>query len=311
MSKRRKILIGAGCGAGALLIIGASLIGLFIGQIERTMRPQGDPEFPLDLINEELVKPESPDDPYYILVVGSDARPEQSGGRSDTIILCRIDPNIPQITMLSIPRDTRIYLDGYGTQKINAAFAYEGQAGVIRAVSKLCGVDIAHYIEFRFEGVVDLVNILGGVEVDIPVRVYYDGVTLYPGKQTINGREALVLSRCRNFPTSDYQRMIHQRILMQAVLKKVLDSKVYELPGLAQELANCMRTNLSVTDGLPLLLKLKSIDSKNIYMETVPSYPDYDYVNEVITTAYDSDGTEGVYAALGVLRLEILSGTLW
>jgi len=289
MSRSRKILIGLGFGASATLIVGAGLFGLFLGQIEAIVRPKDDPDFNLNQIHESLVQPENPDDPFYVLVVGSDARPEQSGGRSDTIILCRIDPRIPSVTMLSIPRDTKVQIEGYGTQKINAAFAFNGQAGVIQAVSELCGVDIAHYCEFRFEGVVDLVDNLGGVEVNVPVYVYYDGVALQPGTQTLYGREALVFARCRNFPMSDYQRMIDQRILMQAVLKKVLDMKIYELPGRAQDLANCMKTDLSVTDGLALLLKLKDIDNKNIYMETVPSAFAYDYENEISYVAVDRE----------------------
>ncbi|MDR3052432.1 MAG: LCP family protein [Coriobacteriales bacterium] len=229
----------------------------------------------LDNLKKVLVQPETPDDPYYMLILGSDSRnaSDMGEGRSDTLILARIDPATPQVTLISIPRDTPIQLEGYGTQKINAAFAYGGEAGAVEAVSKFCGVPISHYVELDFTGVEDLVNLLGGVEVNVPVRVLLDDVRLEPGLQWLDGHQALIMSRCRSYPSGDFQRVVNQRILISAVAKRILASNPTELPGLVEELARCVKTDVGATDALDLMLKLRNLDVDAMYMATVPSYP--------------------------------------
>jgi anionic cell wall polymer biosynthesis LytR-Cps2A-Psr (LCP) family protein len=75
-------------------------------------------------VRNALTAPTTANDPYYVLLLGTDSRtPGDYTGRSDTIILARVDPKISQVTLLSIPRDTEVQLEGYGTQKINEAYA--------------------------------------------------------------------------------------------------------------------------------------------------------------------------------------------
>jgi LCP family protein required for cell wall assembly len=227
-------------------------------------------------VEEVLVAPEAKEEPYYVLLLGSDSRtPGDYSGRSDTIILARVDPEVPQATLLSIPRDTEIQLEGYGAQKINAAYAYGQQPGAIRAVSELCGVDIAHYVEIDFEGVIGLVETLGGVTVDVPVYVELDGISIEPGLQTLNGEQALAFSRCRSYPTGDFQRVVNQRILIQAVAKKVLAADPLSLPGLVEELSACMKSDLSSMDAVGLLFMLQGMDAEAMYMDTIPAYNNY------------------------------------
>lgn len=115
---------------------------------------------------------------FYMLVLGSDARVNDATSRSDVMILLRVDPTKGKITMVSIPRDTKVEIEGHGTQKINAAYAFGGAAGAVTAVSQFAGVPISHYAEVHFDELEQLVDDLGGVWVDVPVSNNQTGASI-------------------------------------------------------------------------------------------------------------------------------------
>jgi LCP family protein required for cell wall assembly len=269
----KRVLIGLGVLIVVSAIVAATTLFLFAQRVDEKLsfdeQTQG-------AVKKVLVDPRNAEEPYYVLLLGSDSRtPGDYSGRSDTIILARVDPKTPQVTLLSIPRDTEVQLEGYGSQKINEAYARGQQVGAIQAVSDLCGVDIAHYVEIDFEGVIGMVDTLGGVTVNVPVYTELWGVSIEPGSQTLNGEQALVFSRCRNYPTGDFQRVVNQRILIQAIAKKILSADPVTMPGLVEQLAGCMKSDLSSMDAVSLLLRLHDMDADTMYMETIPSYPNY------------------------------------
>jgi LCP family protein required for cell wall assembly len=269
----KRVLIGIGILLVVLIAAAAAMLLWVTQRVDTSLLFDQQTQAEL---NEVLVTPVTPEEPYYVLLLGSDSRtPGDYSGLSDTIILARVDPEAPQATLLSIPRDTEIQLEGYGTQKINAAYAYEQQAGAIQAVSDLCGVDIAHYVEVDFEGVIGLVDILGGVTVNVPLYTELNGVVIEPGEQTLNGERALIFSRCRQYDNGDFQRVVNQRILIQAIAKKVLDADPVSLPGLIERLAACVKSDVSSVDAAALLLKLRGMDAESMYMETIPCYNNY------------------------------------
>lgn len=103
-----------------------------------------------------------------------------------------------QITLVSIPRNTAIKLDGYGTVKFNSAMTYQGIPGAITAASKLCGVDITHYAEVDFDGLSSVVDSIGGVDVEVDSRIddpKAGDIVIEPGMQHLDGTAALVFAR--------------------------------------------------------------------------------------------------------------------
>ena len=236
-------------------------------------------------IQEKLVSADV-NEPFYVLLVGSDSRStELSGSRSDTNILVRVDPTRDQITMLSIPRDTKINIPGYGTNKFNAAYAYGGIAGVIDAVKNLTGIEVAHYAEISFEGVVDLVDAMGGVEVDVPVDINDPDAwgSVSAGTQTLDGEHALIFARSRQYADGDFSRTSNQRTLVTALVKKVLNLPVNEIPDTIQRCAKCVTTDMSVFDIYSLAVQFKNLGELTVYSAMVPSYTDYiDGVSYVI-----------------------------
>ena len=168
---------------------------------------------------------------FYMLVLGSDARVNDATSRSDVMILLRVDPTNGKITMVSIPRDTKVEIEGHGTQKINAAYAFGGAAGAVTAVSQFAGVPILHYAEVHFDELEQLVDDLGGVWVDVPVSNNQTGASntgqkLNSGYQLLNGSQALAFARERyGYTRGDFQRADNQKLVAQAIVKQVLDQQ--------------------------------------------------------------------------------------
>lgn len=216
-------------------------------------------------------------DPFYMLLLGSDARANDAsmGARADTSIVVRVDPKTNTATLVSIPRDTMIYIDGSGPYKFNAAYSFRGTAGAIEAASKLLNVPISHYAEVNFENLVDLVDAVGGVEVDVPARINDSDagdVTIEKGLQTLDGEAALVFARSRAYVDGDFTRTSNQRLLIEALLNKVLSLPVEQMPGAIQSAAKCVTTDLSLTELLGLATEFVDDDGElTIYSAMVPS----------------------------------------
>lgn len=214
-------------------------------------------------------------DPFYMLLIGCDDRDGVDGARADTTILARVDPGSSKVTLLSIPRDTAINLDGYGVQKFNAAYAFEGTSGTIDAASQLCGVKISHYAEVHFEKLIELIDYMGGVEVDVPMDIddVDAGGSLKAGKQTLNGEQAMIFARSRSYATGDFQRTTNQRLLIEACLNKLMSMSATDLPGVIAKMATCVTTDYDVSSLIALAGKFKDTDNMTMYSALLPSSP--------------------------------------
>ena len=237
--------------------------------------------------------PESPMDPFFMLLIGLDD-PEDGGGisRSDVLILLYIDPGAKKVAMISIPRDTRITIAGWGTAKINAAYAYgeidhvnynaglrsddsSGTALAVKTVSQFAGVPIAYSAVIDFWGFVDLVDDLGGVTVDVPVHIndHEAGpAILSPGSQVLNGEQALTFVRSRKFGMSDYQRQANQRTFLQALAKQILAGSPDEIYAAINNITNMVTTNMSMSQIVSLAQTFRGMQEGDIITYTVPSY---------------------------------------
>lgn len=232
-----------------------------------------------DDLRRALVERKAPNEPYYMLLMGTDGRPGETQYRADSIILARVDPLKKQVTLLSIPRDTKIVWHG-STMKINGVHTYAGAAGMVEVVSELCGVDIAHYAEVNFDGLAGITDALGGVTVNVDRDMRdtdnFEGVTeLKAGEQTLDGESALFYTRCRHFPDGDYTRMLHQRTFIRALMNQVLSTRdPVRVAGVIQSCADMVITDLSVTDIIAYATELMGINAEtDVYSAHVPSEP--------------------------------------
>ena len=289
---RRNILRGIAIALVVVLVGGGTAAALWINGVQNRMnnRQVITPELQQSLASSsDDNTPAEPNDPYYVLLLGTDGRPGETDYRADTIILARIDPPNKRVTLLSIPRDTMVEWKGT-TMKINGVHTYDGAAGMVQIVSEKCGVQISHYAEIAFDGLSTLTDAMGGVTVDVDQHMKdtenFDDVTeLQPGVQTLNGAQALFYCRCRHFPDGDYTRMRHQRTFIRAMLNQLLATDdPTKIVSLVDATADVISTDLSVSDIVALASEMVGMDTENdIYTAYVPSEPkDVDGVAYVV-----------------------------
>jgi LCP family protein required for cell wall assembly len=254
-----KVALGVGVPVLVLLLIAGIALFSFVRATDARMAI--DPLEREDLQQSLAPRAADPQEPYYVLVLGSDARTGQTVSRSDTIMLCRVDSEKKAVSILSIPRDTKVELKGYGTQKINAAMAYGGPAGAVTAVSDFVGVNISHVVMIDFDNFAGIVDTLGGVTVNVPFYTSYGGIELQEGTQTLNGEQALAFVRCRkDYALGDFQRAANQRALLKAVAKKVTQAPANEIPGLVGSLADSLNTDLTSMQLVDIALAFQGTD---------------------------------------------------
>lgn len=262
--------------AFVLVLVGVgTAFGVYLSNINNSLAGNLSNE-EMQEIQDALVPLVSYDKPFYMMLIGSDEREgsDEEGKRSDTAILARVDAPNGVVTLISIPRDTMIEMDEYGTQKFNAAYAFEGAAGTITEAKELTGANISHYAEVNFNSLIELVNVIGGVEVDVPELIDdpdAGNVVIQPGLQTLDGEAALVFARSRAYADGDFTRTSNQRLLIEAIMNKVLSLPPNELPAAIQSAANCVTTDLNATDLLSLATQLQGASSLTLYSGMVPS----------------------------------------
>ncbi|MEI7884599.1 MAG: LCP family protein [Clostridia bacterium] len=210
-----------------------------------------------------------------ILLLGSDSRGEENA-RADTIIWASIDVKNKKAQLLSIPRDTYVHIPDRDMEKINHSHAYGGPDLIMQTASEFLGVTIDKYIEVDFEGFEKIIDILGGVEINIEKRMLYkaEGIDLQAGLQTLNGKDALAYVRFRNDALADIGRIQRQQKFLAILSDKLKDvGIIFKLPSLVGQAFDMTKTNMSVLDLLGLANAMKSLTTGGIEMEMVPGVP--------------------------------------
>ena len=243
----------------------------------------------LDDLDGSLVHTELTKEPFYMVLLGTDASIERQDDpeyaelfRTDTILLARIDPVDKKVTLVSMPRDTMIDMGEYGTQKLNAAYAIGGASAAVDEVAEISGVGISHFCLVDMDGLKQVVDALGGIEVDVPVAIDDEdaGGHVDSGLHTLDGEEALILCRARNcfdeVGAGDSFRAANQRLVLQAIANKVLSSDVATIAKTATTLSEYVSTDLTVNEIVSLAQAFQGIDAQsNIYTASMPTYSEY------------------------------------
>ncbi|MFW5866866.1 MAG: LCP family protein [Armatimonadota bacterium] len=220
-----------------------------------------------------------------ILLVGADERPEFGDvGRSDTIILLFVNPRTKKAAMLSIPRDLRVRIPGHGTNKINAAFSFGGVDLVRETVEQEIGVDIDSYAQANFQGFVEVVDRLGGVEIDVPDvegrgrGMNYDDnadglhIHLRPGVQTLDGEDAIGFVRYRK-GDSDFKRSERQQQFLKAMVEQKLKFRnALELAKVVPTALEAIETDIGWRRGVDLARVVKEIRPDSLLMTSFQEY---------------------------------------
>lgn len=218
-----------------------------------------------------------------VLILGEDNTGLKSGrGLSDTIILASVDFDKKHVAALSIPRDTRVDVNGYGRYaKINSAFVQGGPSGTARIVSQLTGIRPDYYIVTNVEGFKDTVDAVGGVEIDVEKNMRYTDrrgglyINLKKGVQVLDGDKAMQYVRFRHDAMGDITRIERQQKFLKALAKKALEpGNLPKLPGTVGAVLENVQTDMSPKDMLHLGKFVSEIDMSKVEMATLPGTPD-------------------------------------
>ncbi|MEM6451720.1 MAG: LCP family protein [Cyanobacteria bacterium P01_D01_bin.105] len=223
--------------------------------------------------------------PVNILIMGLDealdvegAEPGDLVGRTDTMLLTRIDPEQKSVNVMSIPRDTRVEIPGYGIEKINHA-NFEGGAELAAqtVMHNFDNVPIDRYVRVSTEAFQEIVDLVGGIEVLVPKAMKYEDKTqglvidLEPGLQILNGDEAEQFARFRQDEYGDIGRVQRQQILLKALRKRMTNPAVLpKLPQIVKVLQTYIDTNLTIEELLALAGFGLDMESKNLNMVMLP-----------------------------------------
>ncbi len=223
--------------------------------------------------------------PVNVLVMGIDrvldAKPgseEMFSGNSDSMLLLRIDPNDPSLNLLSVPRDTQVEIPGLGVTKVNQANPSGGPALAGKVVSEtLSGVTIDRYVRFSTEAFKELINQVGGIDVNVPTDMVYEDKTqklnidLKRGQQILDGDKAEQFARFRNDNLGDIGRVQRQQVLLKALREKLSSPlMIPRIPGLVQGMQKYIDTNLTLEETSALLNYGLGLDKKNVKMVMLP-----------------------------------------
>ena len=223
--------------------------------------------------------------PVNILVMGIDRVPgakagskELFNGRSDTMLLLRVDPTDNSVKLLSVPRDTQVNIPNIGVTKMNDANVRGGAELAAKTVSGvLNGIAIDRYVRVDTEAFRELVDQLGGVEVYVPEAMSYVDKTqkltinLAAGLQTLNGDQAEQFARFRHDAYGDIGRVQRQQTLLKALLKRITNPAVIpRLPGLVATMQKYIDTNLSLEEMLALTGAGRQLSQGNFKMVMLP-----------------------------------------
>ena len=256
-----------------LIFVLAALAGVFFAQSSLLDRNKETPK-------DELLTAK---DKATIMIMGVDERSDDVG-RSDTLMVATIDPQKNEASLLSIPRDTRVAIPKNGYDKINAAYAYGGEKLTQRTVEDFLGIRMDHYVIINTHAFQKIIDAIGGIDIDVEKRMYYedpwddDGglvIDLRPGRQHMDGKTAVTYVRYRD-EEGDIGRVKRQQKFMRACVDAVTTPAILpRLPGIIASVIDSVKTDLSVRQMLEFIGTLKQAQAKGLRTDMVPGRPLY------------------------------------
>jgi LCP family protein required for cell wall assembly len=226
-----------------------------------------------------------------VLIMGTD----KSELRSDVMILASLDSKNKKLNMLSVPRDTRIKIDNK-YQKINAALSIGKEELAIRKVKEITGMPIHYYVTVNFGGFKNIIDILGGVDFDVPQNMNYDDplqnlhIHLKKGMQHLDGDKAEQFVRYRKYPEGDIGRIKAQQAFIRALVEQKLKLEyISKIDDLYKAIKENLETNIGALDVTKNLSAVKALSSDNVQMFQLPG--EAKMINEVSYFIHDDEQT--------------------
>ncbi len=213
-----------------------------------------------------------------LLFLGLDER-EGSGefkGRTDTILILHIGGWGKKDSLISIPRDTRVDLESYGWNKINAAYVYGGADMIVNEIYELTAINIDRTMIINFDGFKRIIDILGGVEIEVtePMHDPLSGADFEPGTYNMDGDQALSFARCRATARADIDRIGRQQYIIKEIIRQKANIAIIpKLPQIIKVLNEETVSDFSLYDyfAISLIMLFSSEDLDRVIIPTEPA----------------------------------------
>ncbi|MCD8366916.1 MAG: LCP family protein [Clostridiales bacterium] len=232
-----------------------------------------------------------------ILLIGQDNRSDDDTGRSDTMIIFSINQNTNQMSMISLMRDTYVEIPGYSSQKLNAAYSLGGVSLLDETIAQNYGVNIDYNVAIDFEGFIDVIDTLGGVDIELNeeevnylqggangeyLKYLTDGpydVTV--GVNRLNGAAALDYARTRKVGQYDFERTQRQRNVITAVFNELKGQSITSLLAVYNSIAGDLTTDMTALQIAGVGLSAYGMKDNGILSYRLPT--DDMYTNQSIS----------------------------
>ncbi|ORU00603.1 Cell envelope-associated transcriptional attenuator LytR-CpsA-Psr [Anaerovibrio sp. JC8] len=224
---------------------------------------------------------ETNDKILHIMIMGVDRRNDDVG-RSDTLMVLTVNKENGKAELMSVPRDTRVKIEGHGYDKINHAYAYGGHKLTRSTVENLLGIPMDYYVLIDLNSFENIIDALDGIDIDVEKRMYYEDpwddngglvIDLYPGMQHMTGEKAIQYVRFRD-GEGDIGRIGRQQHFMKAVMTKMLHpSTLPKLPKIIEIISKTLETDMPLSEMLSLSKLLPQVREQGLESEMLPGTP--------------------------------------
>lgn len=236
-----------------------------------------------------------------ILLLGSDDRTGQMRGNTDSMSVLSIDKNTTEVSLLSIPRDTRVDIPGRGVDKINSAYPYGDIDTTIETVENFLDIRIDYYILVDFKEFKEMVDTLGGITLDVEPHVASAVPELHgkSGISRLNGEEALAYLRFRFDEDADPGRVRRHQKAIQSIIQETLNpSNISNAPAILNQLRRNVRTNIPPLETTLIDTLIQGFDIEN--SKTAVITGEWVTINGIVYLIPDMNKTEEMVVELGL-----------
>lgn len=234
-------------------------------------------------VNVDGVKYEEVEGITNVLLIGSDEREGEEAARADSIIIATLDNNNKNIKLTSLYRDTLVDIPGYGEEKINSAYQLGGVNLLMETIKNNYGVAIKDYITINFNGFEEVIDEIGGIEIDVKGNLLselnkYIGESTggndcpvnESGQQLLNGKQALAYARIRYNCGDDYERTERQREVLVKIAEKIKETNPIKYFGIANVMLKYIKTDINPIDAVNMAYTIYSFDKLEIKQISIP-----------------------------------------
>lgn len=283
------------------------LIILFVGSIGYFIL-KSHIENPMDFFSEILDDTKTKETFVLMGVDAKDVKHIENGTRSDTMMIVSMDTSTGMTDIISVPRDTYASIEGYGKQKLNHSFNYGGPELTLKTINENLGTNIESYIVMDYDFVKKVTDVVGGVEVDVPMDMKYTDeysdpplyIDLKQGIQTLNGDEAIQFLRFRKgYVNQDLGRVEAQQQFAGAFLQKLKEPQTWlKTPILLQSYEQYTDSNMPFSSVIKMGKNVGNFSMENISTHTLPG--EAGYKNKISYFFLNKEATDELLTNLGI-----------